>query len=58
MDTDMATDFVDNQPADAWTDAFYVMGDSYDLQLHMHVAHHRVSGHATTTLCLAGRLEI
>jgi hypothetical protein len=29
--TDMAADFINNQPADAWTDAFYMMGESYDL---------------------------
>ena len=28
---DMAADFVDSQPDDVWTDAFYMTGDSYDL---------------------------
>ena len=27
----MATNYVDNQPADACTDAFYMMGESYNL---------------------------
>ena len=29
--TDQATDYVNNQPADAWKDAFYMMGEIYDL---------------------------
>ena len=59
--TDMATDFINNQPADAWTDAFYMMGESYDLTSCMCIcppSYARPWQRSTTTWRLAGRLEI